>query len=705
MSSADFEHATDLEDGDRLQTEEDDRSSSLSEPGIEHSSRAASEANDTEAETERLEDSPQKQRKHQDVFLTSTNGSYGDHQKQSVARTLPEKFASPGLGPEGERLEQTSGISSLEDSGEESGKDLSPTLPLPMKRKRSSFEEDCASDQDTMCEPSAKAMKLFDSNSAEASAKLDTEIPPDIPVVDCDLSVTADTAVSPSNEEQPRKPQALPKQKHKKGKRKGKRTSNDEPANAENAGSGAESTVDHGGNAEAMYSNEEDAQMENMAEGVEAENPVKLEELVEKRSAMDSLSAIEKCFARLRDKIYEERIAQCNQELAVLEQPVSSHPELLAMKEVIDQRRDQKVEYENNLMKFKLMTLQRESIANKAQAHSQYMQTVREVRDSYLESLNKKYYQVQRERRSCEGDVPDYMYTFTTKRSQQITHQTTYNTEVSILAGVAKYVGFPAAPEISSARSKEIDDDFRSMGIASGSAQNAQNHHAALRANLSATASFPRQRPGAEEHFLEQNPWANPQHPAHHQQRMHRQVSGLTPSSTPAGQRRLVDLSEPQGSASTIAEPQSGPNSSMAPTPATGETSKPVQAGRKPEMSESIGDSTPSRVVNGRLLDMTPANLALQDSSSAKAEKRSSPSIPRNLSIDSQTTNALPKPLPFMHTGGITPGMRTSTPVRYPIIKAEDANVGSRHSPIPHQFHGAAPVSTASNGQMNRFAA
>ena len=164
-------------------------------------------------------------------------------------------------------------------------------------------------------------------------------------------------------------------------------------------------------------------------------------------------------------RIYEERIAQCNQELAVLEQPVSVHPELLAMKEVIDQRRDQKVEYENNLMKFKLMTLQRESIANKAQAHSQYMQTVREVRDSYLESLNKKYYQVQRERRSCEGDVPDYMYTFTTKRSQQITHQTTYNTEVSILAGVAKYVGFPAAPEISSARSKEIDDDFRSMGV------------------------------------------------------------------------------------------------------------------------------------------------------------------------------------------------------------------------------------------------
>ncbi|CAF9937790.1 MAG: hypothetical protein ALECFALPRED_007392 [Alectoria fallacina] len=730
FSSADRENASGVEDGEKLQAEEDDRSSSLSElgdrVGIEHSSRAGSEANDTEAETERLEDSPQKQRRHQDVVLTSTNATYIDHQNQSATHILPERTASPGLssaenasmeiadrasgpGSEGERLEQTSDISSLEDSGEESGKALSPSRSIPTKRKRSSFEEDSASDQDTMREPSTKAMKLFDNIAAEASADLDAEIPSHVPAADIDLRVIADTAMSPSNQDQPRKPQTLPKQKHKKGKRKGKRTPNDESTNPETAGSGAESTVEHGGNAEAMDSNEEEAQIENMAEGVEPENPVKMEELVEKKSAMDSLSAIEKCFARLRDKIYEERIAQCNQELAVLEQHLPTHPELLAMKEVIDQRRDQKVEYENNLMKFKLMTLQRESIANKAQAHSQYMQTVREVRDSYLESLNKKYYQVQRERRSCEGDVPDYMYAFVSKRSQQITLQTAYNREVSILAGVAKYVGFPAAPEITSARSKEIDDDFRSMGIASGAVHNAQSHHAPPRANSSTTVSFPRHRPGAEEHFLEQNPWANPRHPAHHQQRMHRQVSGLsraaTPTSTPAGQRRVGDLIEPQGSASTIAEPQSGPSPSMAPTPATGEASNPVQSGRNSKMNERSVDSTPSRVVNGGLLDSTPANLALQDSSRAKADKRSSPSLLRNMSINSQTPSAVPKPLPFIHTDSSAPGIRTSTPSRYPVIKAEDANVRSRHSPIPHQFHGAAPVSTVCSGQLSGFTA
>lgn len=100
MSSADLGNATGIEDAERLQAEEDDRSSSLSElgdrAGMVHSPHTGSEANDTEAETERLEDSPQKQRRHQDVLLTSTNGAYDDHQNLPVAHTLPANIDSPG---------------------------------------------------------------------------------------------------------------------------------------------------------------------------------------------------------------------------------------------------------------------------------------------------------------------------------------------------------------------------------------------------------------------------------------------------------------------------------------------------------------------------------------------------------------------------------------------------------------------------------
>ena len=300
LSRVDLKYAIGVEESDKAQAEADDRSSSLSDlgdrTGVEHSSHAGSEeVNDTEAETERLEDSPQKQRRHQDVVLTSVSGIYEDQQKPATARALPEISANLGLstigdiplevahcasdpGSEGERHEQTSDISSVEDSGEESGKILSPSSSSLVKRKRSNFEEDSASEQDVMREPSAKAMKLFDGDTAEASTKLDPLIQPVAPAEKYDMQVIADAALSPSNEKQSRKPQAMTKQKHQKGKRKGKKTPDHENGNTQNASVGTENAVEHGGNAEVIYSNEEDAQMENMAEGVEVENPVKMEE-------------------------------------------------------------------------------------------------------------------------------------------------------------------------------------------------------------------------------------------------------------------------------------------------------------------------------------------------------------------------------------------------------------------------------------------
>ena len=164
-------------------------------------------------------------------------------------------------------------------------------------------------------------------------------------------------------------------------------------------------------------------------------------------------------------RLFDERLSQCNEELAMLQSSISTHPELIAMTKVIDQRRDQKIRYEQTLLKYKLQALERESVANKAQALSQYMQTSREIRDAYLEKLNEQCYQLQRERRSVEDDVPDYMFTFPVKRSKQIMQQSAYNSEVSILSGVAKHVGFPAAPEIRMARPKEVEDDLRSMGV------------------------------------------------------------------------------------------------------------------------------------------------------------------------------------------------------------------------------------------------
>ena len=57
------------------------------------------------------------------------------------------------------------------------------------------------------------------------------------------------------------------------------------------------------------------------------------------------------------------------------------------------------------------------------------------------------------------------MYHFQPKRSDQIRRQAAYNKEVSLLSGIAKYVGFPAAPEIKGLKPAEIEGDLREMGV------------------------------------------------------------------------------------------------------------------------------------------------------------------------------------------------------------------------------------------------
>lgn len=97
-------------------------------------------------------------------------------------------------------------------------------------------------------------------------------------------------------------------------------------------------------------------------------------------------------------------------------------------------------------------------------------------------------------------------------------------------------------------------------------------------------------RTAAEEAFLEQTPWANPQHPIHQQQAQHQypqqqqppqqqpqpqhrpQNRAFEPSqassfATPATQKRVVDVNAPNGSASTIPENVSAANSSANNTP------------------------------------------------------------------------------------------------------------------------------------------
>lgn len=297
------------------------------------------------------------------------------------------------------------------------------------------------------------------------------------------------------------------------------------------------------------------------------------EEQAKRMAAMDGLGVLERHFAALRDRLYDERISAINHELQQLTEPVPSHPELLKQLEVVSRYRDEKIETEQKLLVYKVGALKNKSVAERAQIHSAYFQTARDIREKHLERLSERFYRIQRERFRSNQSTPNYTIPFATRRSKQITQQTAYNKEVSILSGVAKYVGFPAAPDLAQSSSKEIEDDLAKMGLKAGvsstqycvdwsnSLTTAQmpSSSKTVRATQRVTSNFSNiSAPAAEEQFLEKNPWANAQHPAH-RLGISRQNSSRSPLPdstflTPSNQDRLGDKPSVVGSASTIAE-------------------------------------------------------------------------------------------------------------------------------------------------------
>ena len=151
----------------------------------------------------------------------------------------------------------------------------------------------------------------------------------------------------------------------------------------------------------------------------------------------------------------------------MLRQDKPTHPDYLAMMQCIDARRDEKVRISDRLRELELETLKNYAVARRSQILVQYQQDVRDIREKRLEQLGKQWYEIQHDRRSYAGSVTDYALKFPTRRSQQILNQVAYSNEVSILSGVAKYVGFPAAPSMASTTAAELEEDLEKMGVSS----------------------------------------------------------------------------------------------------------------------------------------------------------------------------------------------------------------------------------------------
>ncbi|KAH7123736.1 Sds3-like-domain-containing protein [Dendryphion nanum] len=556
-------------------THADDRSSSLSELGdasdeqSEPTPRASRTVdmidNDSEAETERLEETPRK------LARTGTNASLASElmyertpSKLAHSRTIEQESSPPRSPTPSDIIEDadtlTTAVPSDRNLHSLSLLAASEAASLELagkKRKRSSAGS--SSVDEAIEEPARKRSSTVPQDTTVQSNRqgspnnsVQVDIEEELDIAEERIAELAQEEIELEERQADVAVEAISElatvsklTKPRKGGRRGKRK------------------IDDTGGVNETFANADAPEAEGDAEHDEDDGAAPDEEVVKKRSAIDELAKIERKFKIFREKLCDEQISQCEQELELLKQPNCQHPEYLAMIQAVDDRRAAKIDYEKQLMQYKQQCLKTTTTAERHQLHSQYLQTVRDVRETVLSECNQRIYELQRGRRQLGVEEIEYAIRLPEKRSEQIRQQAAYNLEVSILSGIAKHVGFPAAPDLRTARPAEVEDDFRAMKIAIRPTPQPvpsvrQYHH-------HATAD----EAAAEEQFIERTPWANPHHPMHQQSHYHTASAGPSRTNgqnyqTPAGQRRMVDIHAPSGSASTIEINSNPPSSNVA---------------------------------------------------------------------------------------------------------------------------------------------
>lgn len=209
-------------------------------------------------------------------------------------------------------------------------------------------------------------------------------------------------------------------------------------------------------------------QGEQEPESVE-EDPAKKEEALKaKRDAMELFESVAKQHRAFQELLNKERLADVARQLEMLEQKDCVHPEYRAQVACVDARLQKQQNEARAFYRYKLRSIRERTLGERSQLHSQYFQATRDLREDALEKLGQLAYGIQNQRR-LESIVPEnddaFVYKYNPKKSAQIRQQAKYNQEVSVLSGMAKYVGFPAAPEIHGAEGSAVEDDLKAMKV------------------------------------------------------------------------------------------------------------------------------------------------------------------------------------------------------------------------------------------------
>ncbi|KAK9368928.1 Sds3-like-domain-containing protein [Lipomyces kononenkoae] len=186
------------------------------------------------------------------------------------------------------------------------------------------------------------------------------------------------------------------------------------------------------------------------------------EERAQKRkAAVTSLTEIEVEFAKLRDRLHDDKIARLQAEVEMCLD--GTHPELATIYDELAEARDKRIQLADAHRKYRRRCIENQTRSYRTHIHQQLYNNHASLRASMIQETTETWYKANRERRALDTVVPFYGYRVPEKRSVIYRQRQAQYNEIALLTGIAKYIGFPAAPEIKSATADEVAEDIAAL--------------------------------------------------------------------------------------------------------------------------------------------------------------------------------------------------------------------------------------------------
>ncbi|KAI8578042.1 hypothetical protein K450DRAFT_248750 [Umbelopsis ramanniana AG] len=174
------------------------------------------------------------------------------------------------------------------------------------------------------------------------------------------------------------------------------------------------------------------------------------------KEALLALTHIEVEFARLRETMYQEKMAELKEEMTLITD--GTHPELVSLMEEIESKKRKRMDTAAAWCRYQQLNYRRQYEGFEYQANVHFIHKKNALRRDMINGLNDKRWKLDEERAKLgessplTGTVPD--------RAALARHKKVQKAEALELRHLQSALGFPLAPNVLGIGKKDIDDDL-----------------------------------------------------------------------------------------------------------------------------------------------------------------------------------------------------------------------------------------------------